>query len=416
MKISLRFAVPTGACMLALLACGSDPPASSTFDAPPPDPGSSSGGYGQWENDAGGSAAPEGGKPSGRKDGGREDSGQVGQLDGSGGNDAGPDVEQCSSPTATVSAVVTKSPLFMMFVADGSGSMDGDKLTAQTAALDSIFDQILAEQDTGIGVGLISFSDSFDSTLGVGPYPVTNAAAGMRNDVPIGFVDQAHHDALRARIDGATASGSTPTLAALTGGYGVLKSFVPSAPLPSTGKSLLVLLTDGVPTDSQPADNIALATLNLPIQTFAIGVGAFPPVAGDYDPVFLGQLAVAGGTAKPGCNPTETADVTKVCHFQITPNGQTAAVLAQQFETAINTLRGQAASCDLGIVFSSQADPGQATVTITDPLNQVTTISKDATNGWTYDNDASPTRLLLHGNACQLAVNNGTVGVKVACK
>jgi hypothetical protein len=206
-----------------------------------------------------------------------------------------------------------------------------NKWTAVVPALEDIFGQMETAADTGVAAGLVVFSDTNDSTMGAGPYPGSS-------DVSIGFVSAAQQTALDNRLSGMPMN-STPTQAALTGGYGVLEGFQAQAPLQAGGKKVLVLITDGVPTDgcmSTPgATNystnpcIELAAQKLaetapkgPIETFVIGVGNFGGGGGLFgangiDPGFLGNLAQAGGTGPAKCNPNETTTTSDLCYFEI---------------------------------------------------------------------------------------------------
>src|SRR5580704_15173808 len=72
---------------------------------------------------------------------------------------------------ATASSEAKRQPVYLLFVLDGSGSMSQDnKWTAVVPALQSIFAQMASAGDTGIGAGLIVFSDTNDPTTGSGPY------------------------------------------------------------------------------------------------------------------------------------------------------------------------------------------------------------------------------------------------------
>lgn len=127
--------------------------------------------------------------------------------------------------------------------------------------------------------------------------------------------------ALDQRLSGQPGGGGgTPTDTALTGGYGALETFQAKAPLTAGGKKVLVLITDGAPTDgcnvvssavNGYASNacVVLAGQKLmeaspkgPIETFVVGVGAFPSRAAiTFDPSFLGCVAQAGGTGPANC-------------------------------------------------------------------------------------------------------------------
>ena len=368
---------------------------------------------------------------SGSKDGSGgslDDSPSIGDAN-FGSADSGGSTGDLDAGCATATAKASPQPVYMLFVLDGSGSMkQQNKWTAVSAALDSIFDQFSTQADTNFGAGILAFSDSRDPTCGgflggcTGPYPTSV-------DVPVAYVDSTQHGKLRGRIDGASASGNTPTHAALVGGYSELEAFAPAAPLKPSGKKVLVILTDGVPTDGSSAQCIQAAGQELtkatpqgPITTFVIGVGVFPSTdPQSYDPSFLGQLAQAGGAAPQGCNPTENANASKVCYFQIDPSGsQTVAQLTQKFVDAINAIRGKVASCEFLLQKpdgGGQIDPGKVNVVYDDGQGHTTTLVQDPVNGWTYDDPNNPTKVILHGVSCdKVKVSGGSVNVVLGCK
>jgi hypothetical protein len=326
---------------------------------------------------------------------------------------------------ATASAEAIRQPVYLLFVLDGSNSMNqSNKWTAVVPALDSIFAQMASSADTSVGAGLIVFSDTNDPTTGSGPYPSSA-------DVSIDMVSAEHQSALDKRLTGMPNDG-TPTHAALSGGYGELEGYTPSAPLQPGGKKVLVLITDGIPTDdcaSAPVVTNYAANLCIiaagrerlllpprgPIQTFVIGVGNFSPLAffgvGGIDPSFLGNLALAGGTGAIGCNPNETLRTSDLCYFEIDPStAPTASQLQQMFETALNAIRGQVISCVYPLQGSqlSNIDPTLVNVEV-----DGTTILQDPLNGWTYDNPKTPTQIILHGAACATAQTALRVNVSI---
>src|SRR5207244_2129889 len=128
----------------------------------------------------------------------------------------------------------------LLFVVDGSGSMEGAKWTAAVGALDAFFDAIYAATDTSVRVGLLVFADTLDPTTGNGPYPSSI-------DVAPAIVDSAQHTALRARLDPADAGGGTPMYLALSGAYASLEAFDAGAGAPASPEKVVLLLTDGVP-------------------------------------------------------------------------------------------------------------------------------------------------------------------------
>jgi hypothetical protein len=377
-----------------------------------------------------GAEPPDGGSAAVRdgSGGSQNDAANIGDAN-FGSSDSGGSTGDLDAGCATATAKAAPQPVYMLFVLDGSGSMkQQNKWTAVSAALDSIFDQFSTQADTNFGAGILAFSDSRDPTCGgvfggcVGPYP-------SNVDVPVAYVDSTQHGKLRGRIDGANANGDTPTHAALIGGYSELESFTAAAPLKPGGKKVLVILTDGVPTDGSNTQCIQAAGQELtkvspqgPITTFVIGVGVFPSSnTQSYDPSFLGQLAQAGGAAPQGCNPTENANAANVCYFQIDPSGsQTVAQLTQKFVDAINAIRGKVASCEFLLEKpdgGGQIDPGKVNVVYDDGQGHTTTLVPDPVNGWTYDDPNNPTKVILHGVACDnIKVTGGSVSVVLGCK
>jgi hypothetical protein len=400
--VSLAASVVFGA------ACGSSK-TDSGFGA-----GSSSGGGSGW-GDAGASSSSGGsGSGSGGGSSGSFGDGSVAEGGGSLG-DAG---------CATATAKASKSPVYLLFILDGSGSMSqNSKWTSATAALKAIFSDMQMKADPGIGVGLIVFSDSNDPTGGNGPYP----NAGV--DVPINFVGAAQDSALSNRMNGGP-SGGTPTGSALAGGYAELENYVAMTPLPPGGQKVLVLITDGVPTDNcspggsytsnacvmEAATELTKAKPQGPILTYVIGTGVFPSTdLTNFDPNFLGNLALAGGTGPKGCNPNENSVTTDLCFFEVDPTKGNATQTEQAFEAAINAIRGQVLSCTFPLNVDKDAgmiDPSKVNVTV-DGM----TVSQDPNNGWTYDNPTNPTQIIFHGTSCNNLKMNAmaTVNIILGC-
>jgi len=400
--VSLAASVVFGA------ACGSTK-TDSGFGGSSSSSGGSGGGDAGASSSSGGSSSSSGGGSSGSFGDGSiaEGGGMLG--------DAG---------CATASAKATKSPVYMLFVLDGSGSMSQDnKWTAATAALEAIFADMQKQADPGIGVGLNVFSDSQDPTGGGGPYP-------SNVDVKINFVGAAQDSALNNRLSGGPAGG-TPTGTALQGGYTELENYVALTPLPPGGQKVLVLITDGVPTDNcspggsytsnacvvEAGQELMKAMPQGPILTYVIGTGVYPSTQlSNFDPNFLGNLALAGGTGPKNCNPNEnTAGATDLCFFEVDPTAGNASQTEMAFETAINAIRGQVLSCTFPLNLDKDAgmlDPSKVNVTV-DGM----TVSQDPNNGWTYDNPSNPTEIIFHGTSCNnLKMNSmATVNIILGC-
>jgi hypothetical protein len=322
-------------------------------------------------------------------------------------------------------AQAKRQPVYLEFVLDASGSMKQEnKWAAAVPALNSIFMQMQMAADPGVGVGLIIFSDSNDPTMGMGPYPSSA-------DVPIAYVDANQLAALSKRISG-NPMNSTPTHAALMGGYSVLEGFQPKAPLQAGGKKVLVLVTDGAPTDDcttgagflsytsdpcivEAGQELMAAPPKGPIETFVVGVGDFSASALGgllgIDPKFLGNLAQAGGTGTKGCDPNNTTSTSNLCYFEIDPStSPSAASLQMKFENTLNEIRGKVVSCTFPLQESNlgTVDPTRVNVEVDGKP-----ILQDPNNGWTYDNPQTPTAIILHGTSCSTVENTITVNVSI---
>ena len=295
---------------------------------------------------------------------------------------------------------VTRTPLVILFVVDESTSMNSaNKWVAARDALLATFESFndVADPATFVGLNLYPKNTEVD--------PESLAASG-------------HHADLVKTIDvPAGTGGSTPTLAALTAAYRSVQRFVPPAAsgLSVDGmKRVVVLLSDGKPSgvSGMNAEQVqqacvALAKENLDkaesTLTFSVGIGPFPGNTG-YDPVFMSQLAEGGGTAPPDCE-HDTDDPLRVCHFQVTP-GEDATVTRQALLDAMNQIRKLTASCEFNLSREKYADIGDVQVTITDIRDgSRKKIPRDAANGWSFDNDQDPKKIILNGYSCEQTVN-----------
>jgi hypothetical protein len=149
-----------------------------------------------------------------------------------------------------------------------------------------------------------------------------------------------------------------------------------------------------------------------PIETFVVGVGDFPSLTAiTFDPSFLGYVAQAGGTGPANCNPSENSSTNDLCYFEIDPSmATTASQLQQEFEKALNTIRGDVVACNFPIQSSGLGtiDPSKVNVEVGGK-----TILQDPNNGWTYDDPMNPKEIILHGAACAEAKGNLTEKVSV---
>ena len=358
--------------------------------------------------------------------------------------DAGGDGGQdpLTNACATASAEAKRLPVYMQFIIDGSGSMDG--ATGQAAPNDFVAgeretDPLMPSRQTGkkwiaVRDALAAFSDDLaaknDPSFAVGLFlfSSTTVKTATSVDVPIHFVDAAQSAALKARLAPPIfANGGTPLCTSIDGQLGNLKAYTPAAPVQPGGKYVLVAMTDGIPTDSKMAclaSVTAARTGAPPVATFAVGVGnedASPTLV--YDEVFMKDLAQAGGTAAPGCNPNwGNADKTGTpCHFQITPGTKTAAQIKVDFLAAINAIRDAVASCEFPLTKptgSGDIDPANVNVVMTSGGGADTTVPQNMTDGWVYDDPTNPTKVTLKGKSCDTLKADPAAKIKivVGCK
>jgi hypothetical protein len=182
------------------------------------------------------------------------------------------------------------------------------------------------------------------------------------------------------------------------------------------GKKVLVFISDGVPTDvTDPNLEVYQMVARYHqvnnVLTFSVGVGALPGDPMVYDPRFMGMIAVAGGTPKPGCDPNENALGAKMCHFQITPGA--GANLGLSFKNAINGIRGAVSSCTFEIDPAVGAiDPSTAQVVLRSQDGGDTYLNQDPSQGACFNSPTQATKVTLAGDPCD-KVHSGTVDVKI---
>ena len=148
------------------------------------------------------------------------------------------------------------------------------------------------------------------------------------------------------------------------------------------------------------------------VRTFVIGVGQFPSSnAQDFDPAWLGNLALAGGGAPAGCNPNETQASSNLCYFEVDPTqASSAAALQTAFTNALDAIRGQVQSCTFPLESTGLGaiNPGLVNVTL-----DGATVPESPTNGWTFDDPQNPTAIVFNGAACTEVKNDATAQVSI---
>ena len=318
-----------------------------------------------------------------------------------------PDAGGCANSSTSL----TRTPVVLEFVVDESGSMGGDKWTAQRDALLAAFEEMKNVADPAFFVGLQLFDDQPNTK--VKPKPLT---------------DPDHYDDLVDIIDKPSPKGGgTGSEKALQAGFAVVDGFKPpaSSGLDTTSiKRVLVFMSDGAPnggaTEQAKCEELVTEEFQQappagPVNTFSIGVGPFPS-SGGYDPAFMGRLAVAGGTAPANCDPVST-DPAGVCHYQVTP-GRDAAAMQAAFLAAINNIRSLSSSCEFKINVTDDSDLTKVEIKMKTADGKTLTVKKGGNNGWTFDNESSPTKIILHGKSCSAssATVSGSIDVKFGCK
>jgi hypothetical protein len=314
-----------------------------------------------------------------------------------GASDAPAPIDDAGFDAACVTATrnATAPPAYLQLVIDGSVSMAGTKWIATKGAISAYVDELLQRNDPTLGLGLLVFADSLDPSSGAGPYPTPKDSAPRA-------VDQAVHDALRARIDGASPAGPSVVFGALGGGYSLLEGMPILPPLAAGGKKAAMLLADGPPSDDpsfQGAIDLAHnKRIGAKIRTFSVGLGPFPQAAG-YSSDFMGDIAIAGGTgANPQCNPHTTALV-DICHIQVTPEARAADAIQLELVNVLRKVHAQVSACEYTVEGGTPPDPTRVNLLWVDAQKKEHVLSQGPLDGWTVDPESSD-RVLLHGATC----------------
>lgn len=315
----------------------------------------------------------------------RDNCGACGKACGSGSTCAAGVCSVCT----TTKTDLTRTPLYMEFVVDASGSMAGDKWTTQIAALKQVFGEYYAEADKSFGAGLIVFGESVS-------YP------RFGKDIPLNYVDSVQLAAINGLLDKSAPNGSTPTKEALEGAYSVLTSFSPPSPLKANGKKVVLLVSDGLPNDETGISTLitnAFAS-SAPIYSLAIGVD----VASDKDAVaFMAMVAKNGGTSPTGCAADSAG--ANACFLPV------ANLTTADFVNTLHAARN-AVACEYSLAGISTGT--SATVSIKDSLGQSTVVAHSETDGWWFDSSTAPTKLFIRGKSCAAALA-GTVSIGTGC-
>lgn len=302
------------------------------------------------------------------------------------------------------------APLHFVFTLDRSGSMNDTaeadaanrptKWESLQAAMTAVFEDLGKAADRGddsVAVGVNYFSEATNNDSG----PETKV------ELPLEPLTRARANTLKTDINGRNARGYTPTETALNLSYDALSAYKPTGAL-ENGTKVLILVSDGKPNPptATPAvipDLVASKKSGTPpVKTFSIGIGELGTAGDDhgYEPGLMSKIADRGGTGKAGCDPNNTSDPAKFCHFQITPSQSTN--ITTDLINAFNAIRDQVQSCELPLkIENKDALEPRAVIVVAEKDNAPQRIlPHDAQNGWTFDNDSAPTNIELHGAEC----------------
>lgn len=268
---------------------------------------------------------------------------------------------------ATASATPTPLPVSLVFMFDKSGSMNqNSKWPSCQQGLSSFFGD---PSSAGLSASMQFFPQG--SQCSSSSYQTPTVAMRALPDA------KDFNAAMNANSPG----GETPTLPALTGAIAYAQQIQKQQ---SNGKVAVVLVTDGQPnvcgSTMQAVSAEAQTGFSQGVPTFVIGVGN----TGN-----LNAIAQAGGTKQATIINTNNASQT-----------------AQDFQTALNAIRGITLACDYAIPsLPNGATIDQVNVLFTPTNGSPVTLSYDAacTNpagGWHYDDPSNPKKIILCKASC----------------
>jgi hypothetical protein len=391
------------------------------------------GGGGAPEGGAGAAGMPRAGAPAAGSGGAGQAGTGTGGTAGTAGDDASlPSLDADSLLASSCKRTVQAAELLpanTLFVIDRSGSMacnpppvtdsatcesDGKRAAAdspskweitQTALVESL--NILPELAR---VGVSYFSN--DDSCGVQANP----------GVEFGRNTTAQKDLIKTSLQTVKPNGATPLVGATILAYQHVHEYQQEGFL--RGNSFVVLITDGKQspacgdpprcTSAEECTKLLIeqevpraAAPGVAIRTFVIGVPG-----SEADSRTLSQIAVAGKTARPNCDPD------KNCHFDVSSGGDFSASLRQ----ALQSIVGQTLSCDLPVPSADAGDLNKVNVLFKPQNRERKLVRQDPTKpcdggaeGWQYDETYS--RIRLCGAVCNEVKSDpdGQLAVVLGC-
>lgn len=297
-------------------------------------------------------------------------------------------------------------PADMYIMLDQSTSMNmtptGGTETKWTSVTNAIKSFVQAQSATGLGVGLQYFGLP-DPTNASSNYQQCDPAVYATPEIPIQTLPDVAASIVSS-IDMHSPSQLTPTGPALQGAIDYMKAWAPN----HAGRaSVVVLVTDGFPTECDPQQITDIAAIaqngatTVPkVRTYVVGIGA-----GFAN---LNNIAQAGGTGSAFL--IESGDV------------------EQQFLTTMLNIASTPLQCEFDI--PTPPDPSQMfdkdlvqvlyttwTTGVQQQIPKIGSIGDCEANlgvGWYYDSESAPTKILICPAACD-EFAAGRVDIALGC-
>ncbi len=322
-----------------------------------------------------GSSFPNGGNGSGSNGNGSGNNPGFAVDGGSGGGD----LSKCATSSATPDPV----PVSLVFMFDKSGSMSqSSKWTSCQSGLTSFFAD---PQSAGLSASLQFFplSDQCNVSMYAAPAVAMRALPDSKS--------------FAAAMSANGPGGETPTLPALTGAIEYAQSVQKANP---ADKVAVVLVTDGDPNvcnSTIQAVATEASTASSTIPTFVIGIG---------NTANLDTIAQAGGTNNATIVSTNNAQQT-----------------AQDFQTALNAIRGKTLACEYQIPAPPQGqtfDESKVNVVYTPTSGTPETLTYNQScaggTGWHYDDPQNPKKIILCSSTCDSVQQaSGKIDIVLGC-
>lgn len=328
----------------------------------------------------------------GAKGGSGGTDGGIGAFSGTGGGGLG-DADVCAAD----SYAAKPAPVDLYIMLDQSTSMNNklpDGKTLWSAVTGAISDFVASPAASGIGVGIQYFG------LGTGA-AACNVAQYATPDVPITALPGAQA-AMQASLSKHGPQSFTPTGPALEGALQYAKTWATAHPERTT---IVVLATDGYPSECQPQSTQGLADLATAalsgtprVFTFVIGIGSLWN---------LNNVAKAGGTR-------EALIVS-----------DTSTNAAAELQAALLAVATAPLACDYPIPTpedGGSAVIGKINVEFTDPNGQKRLLGwvksaadcNQVNDGWYYDDPTNPTRIMICPKTCT-GFGTGKLDILLGC-